>query len=109
MTTARQTFENSISTVSKTSVSVSANGGTVAIDAQTAVNKAVMDAQTSINAVGVDAGANPQLGASDSQIAAVKAANLAKFKALSDVERAKQSARDAAREALRAAGDFGPT
>jgi hypothetical protein len=65
-------------------------------------------AQESINAVGVNVGANPQLGCSDSQIAAIKAANVqyqvTKAKAGHDEHAAIQVAKDL----LRSQGDFAP-
>jgi acetaldehyde dehydrogenase (acetylating) len=92
--TARTTFEGSVATVGPTKIN--------------SVNAAELVRQEAINAVGVNVGANMQLGASNSQIASVKAAIAAKLASQDAADRAAQATYDAARQTLRATGDTGP-
>lgn len=65
-------------------------------------------AQEAINAVGVNAGANPQLGCSNSQIVAIKNANTAYQVAKAKAGHDEQVAIDNARATLQATGDVNP-
>ena len=73
-----------------------------------AVNAAATVAQETINAVGVNTGANPQRGATASQINTTNSANAAYAAALQNAEMVKQMAITQAKATLRATGDLGP-
>jgi hypothetical protein len=73
-----------------------------------AVAAAELTRQETVNVVGVNAGANPMLGATNSQIATINAANAAKAAAVLAAEVAKQASLAAARNTLRSSGDTGP-
>lgn len=80
--------------------------------AATSKTVAVLAAETAqqetINASGCNVGYTLQTGNYANFAAAVKAANAAKIAALNAAETAKQMAIHAAKDTLRAAGDFGP-
>lgn len=81
----------------------SANSGKTAT-----VTTAQATAQETVNAAGVNVGYTLQTGNYPNFAAAVKAANTARANTVFAAEQTKQAARDAARDALRAGGDFGP-
>jgi len=75
----------------------------------TTFQKATNTAQESINVATINQGINPARGLTDTQIASVKAANVAFQVTAQKAEHDKQVAINNARDALRATGDVNPT
>jgi hypothetical protein len=92
--TSRTTYETSVAGVGATWTS--------------SVNAADLTLQESVNLTGVNAGANPQLGASSSQISSLKTAIAARLASRDAADRAKQATLAVARDTLRTAGDLAP-
>ena len=90
MTDVRTTYNSTVSSAE------SAKASTIAT--------AELTRQEAINAVSCNVGTNLAFGASNSQIAAVKAANLAKLASLNLAEQTKQASLAVARDTLRNAG-----